>query len=180
MNCPIERRKRVTLSTLNLATGESTPQGEEWRIEACGSPLFVDDCRDRGICRGCASGWSVDGNYPTIKGLAMIAAAKAKRPRIDRIADSGDIREHIRGEREGFTLCGLALRETQAPLGNRACGRCAAIEARERRYILTWARPDKGLKGSHGFEACTLAEATILYTKLAPYPGRVDAIEVQT
>jgi len=71
--CPVERRKLVRHETLDLATGASKPVSEEWATEACNIPLFGD--RARGICSGCASGWTHEHNYPTDNGKAAIAAA---------------------------------------------------------------------------------------------------------
>ena len=73
--CPVERRKLVRHETLDLATGASKPVSEEWVTEACNTPLFGD--RARGICNGCASGWTHEHNYPTDNGKAAIEAALA-------------------------------------------------------------------------------------------------------
>ena len=73
--CPVERRKLVRHETLDLATGESKPVSEEWRTEACNVPLFGD--RERGICSGCARGWTHEHNYPTDNGKAAIETALA-------------------------------------------------------------------------------------------------------
>jgi hypothetical protein len=75
--CPIERFQRVTLSSLNIMTGDHGPERVEERVDACGTPLFGKDA-ERGICKGCATGWTHQNNYPTERGKQQIAEALAK------------------------------------------------------------------------------------------------------
>lgn len=63
-SCQQMRRKLVRLGTLNLATGETSTPDEEWRDEACGTPLFTEEERQSGICKSCAGGWTHPNNFP--------------------------------------------------------------------------------------------------------------------
>lgn len=60
------------------------------------------------------------------------ACGDSKYVSIDRIASNGDIREHLT-EREGSrekALCGIDLKVTQSPAGNRECRRCQQASTR--------------------------------------------------
>lgn len=63
-SCTKIRRRLVTHSTMNMLTGELTPVRQEWKTEACNTPLFGKAERETGICRSCASGWTHPNNYP--------------------------------------------------------------------------------------------------------------------
>jgi len=53
--CPVVRTKTVTVSSLNILSGETGPSRTETRTEPCGAPLFGKD-REVGKCRQCAEG----------------------------------------------------------------------------------------------------------------------------
>jgi hypothetical protein len=61
-DCTQMRRKLVTHSSLNMATGETTPGRQEWVTEPCGTPLF--GAKGQTLCRSCLSGWTHPNNYP--------------------------------------------------------------------------------------------------------------------
>jgi hypothetical protein len=76
-SCHVERTCKVTHYTMNMITGErSGPLSEETVTKPCGTPLFGDDERDRGVCRSCADGWTDPNNYATERGKAQIEAVK--------------------------------------------------------------------------------------------------------
>lgn len=62
-SCTQMRRKLVTKQLLNLATGKFEDQGSEWVNEPCDKPMFLDEERVRGTCKGCADGWTHEHNY---------------------------------------------------------------------------------------------------------------------
>lgn len=61
--CQVVRHKLVTRSTLDMATGEETPAGQEWVTEKCGTPIFDKEGEETGECKSCRKGWSVPTNY---------------------------------------------------------------------------------------------------------------------
>jgi hypothetical protein len=61
MDCKIIRRKLVTLGTLTLGSGEYNEKGQEWRTEACGTPIFGDGQKE--VCSSCLNGWTHENNY---------------------------------------------------------------------------------------------------------------------
>ena len=72
-DCEVERRCYITTKKINMGTGEQVGEAaSEWRVEPCGTPLFGKRS-GRGICKSCSEGWSVATNYPTDKGLKLIA-----------------------------------------------------------------------------------------------------------
>lgn len=62
-SCPVMRRIYIRSAALNLATGERTETGARWVVRPCGTPLFGLD-HERGMCKGCAGGWSAPENHP--------------------------------------------------------------------------------------------------------------------
>jgi hypothetical protein len=71
VDCKIERRILVTHSKLDLQTGDSSVERQEWVTRECGTPLFSD----ARACKSCLSGWTHEHNYPTETGLAQIIVA---------------------------------------------------------------------------------------------------------
>lgn len=63
-SCAVMRRKFVTHSKLDLASGAMRQVSTEWVTEPCGVPLFGDDHQASGVCRSCAGGWKHPNNYP--------------------------------------------------------------------------------------------------------------------
>lgn len=65
-SCTVVRRVLVTHGTMRFNHGEDTYRktGKEWQTKACGIPLFGDDERQRGTCKGCHKGWEHPHNYP--------------------------------------------------------------------------------------------------------------------
>ncbi|MYM92500.1 hypothetical protein [Duganella vulcania] len=61
--CTQMRRKLVQRKILNLGTGVSSDEGQEWRTEPCNVPMFTDEERQRGTCASCASGWTHAHNF---------------------------------------------------------------------------------------------------------------------
>lgn len=60
--------------------------------------------------------------------LRAFARRDVRDGRIDRIDDSGNIREHrVRDDDPSRTLCGLVIGNSQAPADNRTCARCTRI-----------------------------------------------------
>lgn len=61
-NCSIIRDRKTRHGTLDIKTGQ-TEYGP-WKMEtgACEAPLFSDREKQTGVCRSCASGYSVKGN----------------------------------------------------------------------------------------------------------------------
>jgi hypothetical protein len=64
MFCTKMRRMLITSSLMNLDTGEETPNGAQWVTRECGIPMFVDEEKERGTCRGCFNGWTHPLNFP--------------------------------------------------------------------------------------------------------------------
>lgn len=62
-DCPTIRVKRLTISSLNIMSGDHGPERVEWRVEPCGRPLFGKD-REAGVCGSCAKSWAIEGNRP--------------------------------------------------------------------------------------------------------------------
>lgn len=58
--CTIRRIKLITHGT--LAEGGFVESHQETREEPCGTPLFLDDEKRRGVCRSCRKGWETEGN----------------------------------------------------------------------------------------------------------------------
>lgn len=63
-NCTQMRRKLVTYSTLNVATGETKAGHSEWVTEPCGAPLFDARSKTKALCPSCEGGWTHPNNYP--------------------------------------------------------------------------------------------------------------------
>ena len=74
-NCTQLRRKLVTHSRLNLATGQTTEGRKEWRNEPCGAPLFGDADQAVGLCRSCQQGWTDQLNFPICEAEAVERSA---------------------------------------------------------------------------------------------------------
>ena len=62
-DCTQVRRMLITTSTLNIATGQTTPGASEWVTRPCGTPLFGARSRALGKCPACESGWTHPNNY---------------------------------------------------------------------------------------------------------------------
>ena len=60
--CTILRTMRVGQGTLNIATGEPSQMVYHTETRRCGTPLFREDHKARGVCASCARGWSVEDN----------------------------------------------------------------------------------------------------------------------
>jgi len=60
--CTIQRTKKVTRGTMNIATGQFTWKAPEIVTEPCSTPLFYNDECATGICRSCKHGWEAEGN----------------------------------------------------------------------------------------------------------------------
>ncbi|MGV6816144.1 MAG: hypothetical protein ACWA44_02605 [Thiotrichales bacterium] len=65
-DCRVQRMKLVTSYKVTMSSFEEVPgtRSKEWVSEPCGTPLFTEERMEEGICRSCAKGWKVDGNYP--------------------------------------------------------------------------------------------------------------------
>lgn len=63
-SCTVMRRKLVKKKSVNMVTGVSVDVGHEWVTEPCGIPMFSDAEKQSGTCRGCASGWTHEHNFP--------------------------------------------------------------------------------------------------------------------
>jgi len=62
--CQQWRRSLVTTGTINHIRNGRLIGTAEWRTQQCGAPLFNDAARARGLCQGCATGWTHEHNYP--------------------------------------------------------------------------------------------------------------------
>lgn len=60
--CTIRRTKKITHSTINMATGKKTPGKVEVVTEKCGTPLFGALENETGVCLSCVKGWEVKDN----------------------------------------------------------------------------------------------------------------------
>ena len=63
-DCTRVRRMLIKHGTLPLNGDAVTMTHQEWVTKPCGVPLFGDEARASGLCRGCASGWTHPENYP--------------------------------------------------------------------------------------------------------------------
>ena len=72
--CGVEREVVIDHYKLNVDTGAMSDGGTEAVIQPCGHPFPGDG---QVICKTCREGYSVNGNRPTARGLAQIAAIKA-------------------------------------------------------------------------------------------------------
>ncbi len=63
-DCTQPRRWLTRRSTLNMATGQTTPIGSEWNEGPCGKPLFDARSKALGKCPACEAGWTHPENYP--------------------------------------------------------------------------------------------------------------------
>ena len=63
--CQQWRRKLVTYGTLDTIRGGVLIGEMRWVTEKCGTPLFSDAARERGICSSCAEGWTHEHNFAT-------------------------------------------------------------------------------------------------------------------
>lgn len=66
-SCTVVRHKLVRHASLNIMTGdyEDNVKAPTWETSPCDTPIFTGDPgRETGVCRGCASGWSVEENHP--------------------------------------------------------------------------------------------------------------------
>lgn len=61
-SCTILRTFVRTSGTVDLNTGKYTDRGSETVTEPCAVPLSNHREIERGICRSCAQGWSVEAN----------------------------------------------------------------------------------------------------------------------
>ncbi len=76
-SCTIERRCFVRVGSLNLTTGEYTQSNSgRWETRLCGTPLFSDIERVRGVCAACVDGFIHKENEPTEAGFDAIIAAQ--------------------------------------------------------------------------------------------------------
>lgn len=73
--CQVETRKVIEHYTINMYTGEKIHRLTSIDIEPCGTPLFGDAERKRGVCQSCLDGWTAEGNEPTNRGIKQIQAA---------------------------------------------------------------------------------------------------------
>lgn len=76
-SCVEMRVVRITHCKLNIRTGQLTDGHSETVTKPCDAPLFSDAERHSGLCRSCASGWSVEGNRKATEAEAIAATAAA-------------------------------------------------------------------------------------------------------
>lgn len=74
--CVIQREKVKTFYKWDVSNDTKTFDRTETVIEPCGTPLFGEQESRKGICRSCASGWSVQGNVITPTGFLQLEDAK--------------------------------------------------------------------------------------------------------
>lgn len=62
-DCTVVRTVFRTYGTLNIETGAKIEDRKAWETEPCGTPLFSDEERAKGVCSSCAKGWNHPENY---------------------------------------------------------------------------------------------------------------------
>ncbi len=67
-DCGVMRHVLVTHGTLSTVTGAITAGKQEWVTRPCGVPIFTDEERNRGTCKGCHGGWEHPNNYSVAHG----------------------------------------------------------------------------------------------------------------
>lgn len=61
MGCKIIRKKLVTFGTMSFDGSPMKVNGQEWREEECGTPIFGGGQQE--VCSSCLKGWTHENNY---------------------------------------------------------------------------------------------------------------------
>lgn len=77
--CRQWRRVYATIAWVSLTTGARRDERQEWRTKPCGVPLWSEEEKARGTCRGCAAGWTHEHNLPVDPDVDPVAALLAGR-----------------------------------------------------------------------------------------------------
>lgn len=74
-------------------------------------------------------GWAADQSGVCLSDPPAPVRLVHQMTKVDRIDDSGNIREHLTRDGRG-TICGIAIGQRQAPCGNATCRCCEKIAVR--------------------------------------------------